>query len=297
MFLVKVNATSANVCVGFDVLGLALNIDNKFSFKKTSKFSFKGFEKQYCYPNSNLVYQAYKKVFDYLGKDLIPVEISFKGDIPVSRGLGSSSSLIVAGIMGANEILGRPLDNQKILNLACEIEGHPDNVAPAIYGGLVASYKAGDEYKSISYDVSKDLKFIVIIPNKKISTKEARNVLPKELPYSDIVNNLSRIINIPLAFKEGNVKLLKELFNDKLHEPYRGKLIDDYFNVKEALKDLECAFAISGSGSTMLVITKCEKEILKVLEPFGYELKVLSVGSNATVLRGDLDEWWLLCNS
>ena len=290
MFLVKVNATSANVCVGFDVLGLALNISNTFGFKKTSKFSFKGFEKQYCYPKSNLVYLSYKKVFDYLGKELIPVEISFKGDIPVSRGLGSSSSLIVAGIIGANEILGKPLKNDSILDLACEIEGHPDNVAPAIFGGLVASYKNDNGYKSISYDVSNDLKFITIIPSKKLSTKEARNVLPKELPYSDIVNNLSRIINIPLAFKEGNVKLLKELFNDKLHEPYRGKLIDDYFNIKEALKEYDCAFAISGSGSTMLVITKNEKEILKVLEPFGYEMKVLSVGSGAKVVRGELDE-------
>ena len=283
MLLVKVNATSANVCVGFDVLGLALNIRNEFRFKKTKKFSFKGFEKKYCYPTSNMVFKAYKRLFEYLNKELIPVEITFKGDIPVSRGLGSSSSLIVGGLVGANAILGNPLSKEELFNLACEIEGHPDNVAPAIYGGLIASYKTEDGvYKPISYRVSKDLKFVVIIPPFKLSTKEARKALPKVLPYADIVNNLSRIVNIPLAFKNGDVKLLKELFNDKVHEPYRGKLIKDYDNIKNALKDLECAFAISGSGSTMIAITKDTDSVIKALEPFGYETRIAKIGGSAT---------------
>ena len=283
MFLVKVSATSANVCVGFDVLGIALNLENQFGFEKANDFSFEGFEHQYANIKNNMVYTAYKKVFDYLKKDIIPVKISFKGDIPVSRGLGSSSSLIVAGLMGANAILNNPLNEEDILNLACEIEGHPDNVAPAIYGGLIASYKVDNKYKSINYEVSNDLKFVVIIPPYKLSTNEARKALPKVLPYSDIVNNLSRIINIPKAFKDGDVKLLKELFNDKLHEPYRGKLIKDYEAIKNDLKDLECAFAISGSGSTMLVITKDEKEILEKLKKYGYDTKVVKVGEKATV--------------
>jgi len=107
--------------------------------------------------------------------------------------------------------------------------------------------------------------------------------LPTSLPYSDIVNNLSRIVNIPYAFKEGNVALLKELFNDKLHEPYRGKLINGYEDIKNALKELECAFAISGSGSTMIAITKNEKEVLEVLKKFNYETRVVEVGGMATV--------------
>ena len=283
MLLVKVNATSANVCVGCDVLGLALNINNSFGFRKAKKFSFKGFEEQYCYPSSNMVYQAYKKLFEYLGKELIPVEISFKGDIPVSRGLGSSSSLIVGGLFGANAILGNPLSTNEIYNLACEMEGHPDNVAPAVYGGLIASFKTENGYKSIPYEVSKDLKFVVIIPPFKLSTKEARKVLPKVLPYSDIVNNLSRIVNIPYAFKNGDVALLKELFNDKIHEPYRGPLIKEYDNIKEELKNIECAFAISGSGSTMLAITKDTDKVLNALSRFGYEMKVVEIGDGVKV--------------
>ena len=287
MLLVKVCATSANVCVGFDVLGLALNLKNEFGFKKSNRIFFKGFEKQYCNPKNNLVFQAYKKVFDYLDKPLIPVEITFKGDIPVSRGLGSSSSLIIGGLFGANAILGNPLSKSELFNLACEMEGHPDNVAPAVFGGLIASYKNDGIYKPISYEVSKDLKFIVIIPPFKLSTAEARKALPKVLPYSDIVNNLSRIVNIPYAFKEGNVSLLKELFNDKLHEPYRGKLINNYDNIKEDLKDLDCSFSISGSGSTMLVITKNTDLVLKRIEKYGYDLKVLEVGSGVQI-EGEL---------
>lgn len=287
MLLVKVNATSANVCVGFDVLGLALNINNEFGFKKANAFSFKGFEKQYCNKKNNMVYDAYCKAFEYLGKELIPVEISFKGEIPVSRGLGSSSSLIVGGLVGANAVLNNPLSIDEIYNLACQIEGHPDNVAPAIYGGLISSFKTDKGYKSIPYEVSKDLKFIVIIPPFKLSTYDARKALPKVLPYADIVNNLSRIINVPLAFKNGDVKLLKELFNDKLHEPYRGKLIKDYFNIKESLKDLECAFAISGSGSTMLAITKDVDAVLEKLKDYSYETKVLEIGG-AVKVEGEI---------
>ncbi len=283
MLLIKVNATSANVCVGFDVLGLALDIKNEFSFEKSTKFEFVGFESQYANPKNNMVYKAYAKVFEKLNKELIPVKIGFKGDIPVSRGLGSSSSLIVAGLFAANEVLNKPLNVEDLYDLACEIEGHPDNVAPAIYGGLVASFKNDKKYKSIIYPVNNNLKFLVIVPPYKLSTHEAREALPKVLPYKDIVNNLSRIVNIPYAFNKGDVKLLKVLFNDKVHEPYRGKLIKDYSSIKNDLKKLDCAFAISGSGSCMLVICEDEEKILKTLKKYNYEIKTAKLGGGVIV--------------
>ncbi len=287
MLLVKVNATSANVCVGFDVLGLALDIKNEFSFEKCDKFEFVGFEKQYASTKSNMVYKAYLKVFEKLNKKPIPVRIGFKGDIPVSRGLGSSSSLIVAGLFAANEVLNKPLKTEDLYDLACEIEGHPDNVAPAIYGGLVASYKNDNKYKSIIYPVNNNLKFLVIIPPFKLSTHEAREALPKVLPYKDIVNNLSRIVNIPYAFNNGDVKLLKELFNDKVHEPYRGKLIANYNNIKKDLEDINCAFAISGSGSCMLVICEKEDEVKEVLKKYNYEIKAAKLGGGV-IMEGEI---------
>lgn len=277
MLKVIVEATSANLCVGFDVLGLALDLKNTFTFKRSNEFSFLGFDKEFQTKENNLVYEAYKMVFDYANEKEVPVEISYSGDIPLSRGLGSSSSLIVAGMVGANYFLNNKFDKDTLFQLSTKLEGHPDNVAPAIYGGLVASYKKDGIYYPNLYEVSKDLKFTVLIPSYPVSTNEARKVLPKTLEYKDIVWNMSRIINIPRAFKDGNIKLLKDLFDDKMHEPYRKLLIKDYEPIKEILDKKDCAFCISGSGSCMLVVSK-ELDFIKDLSSFDVKIKTLSVG-------------------
>ena len=277
MFSVKVNATSANLCVGFDVLGLALDIQNVFTFEKANDFEFVGFEKKYCVKENNLVYFSYAKVFEKLNKEIIPVRIGFSGDIPVSRGLGSSSSLIVGGVFAANYILGNPLSKRECFDICAEIEGHPDNVAPAIFGGLVASYKVDDKFYPNIYEVSEKLKFITVIPPFELSTEEARKVLPKELPYKDIVNNLSRIVNIPRAFQNGDLELINNLFVDKLHEPYRGPLIKGFDEIKKLCNSKGVVCAISGSGSTMLLISY-DYEILNDLKKFDYEVRTPNVG-------------------
>lgn len=282
MLRIKVNATSANVCVGFDVLGIALNLANEFSFEKAKEVSFFGFEKEYCSTKSNLVYKSYEKVFSYLGEALVPVKIGFKGEIPVSRGLGSSSSLIVAGVFAANYFATKKLSKDELFNICCELEGHPDNVAPAVYGGFVASYKENNNYKAISYPISNDLKFIAIIPPFPLSTNAARKALPEKLSYADITNNLSRIIHLPKALASGDIQLLKELFNDKLHEPYRGKLIKGYLEIKSICEKENAAFAISGSGSTMLIITK-DEGIIEKIKKFNYSIKTLEVGNGVTL--------------
>lgn len=256
MFLISVEATSANVCVGFDVLGFSINLFNQFTFEKAEETSFVGFNKKYMSPDTNLVYQSYAEVFKKLNKEIIPVKIGIKTYIPVSRGLGSSSSLIVAGVFGANEMLGKPLSKAELYNLAVQIEGHPDNVGAAIYGNLVSNYKINDTYKKMVYKINDDIRFITVIPTYEISTKKAREVLPKELSYNDIVNNTSRIINLPKAFYDGNLEMLKELFNDTMHEPYRKELIKDYDAVKEIANKYNLPMMISGSGSTMIIISK-----------------------------------------
>lgn len=282
MLTVKVEATSANLCVGFDVLGMSLNLTNEFTFEKSDDFKFYGFLKEFSTKENNMVYDSYKALFDKAGIDIVPVSITFKGDIPVSRGLGSSSSLIVAGIFAANYYMGNIYTKEELFDLATELEGHPDNVAPAIYGGLVASYKKDGKYYPNIYPINKNLKFSVIIPNVKVGTSDARKVLPKELPYKDIVHNLSRIVNIPRAFNDGNISMLKDLFDDKLHEPYRSKLIPLYDEIKKELENEECAFAISGSGSTMLLVSYDTKPLEKI-KKFGYEIKTLEVGSGVSM--------------
>lgn len=281
MFYVKVNATTANVCVGFDVLGMALDMANLFTFERKTEFSFVGFEPPYRKKENNLVYKAYAYTFKKLNRPLIPVEIGFQGAIPICRGLGSSSSLIVGGVCGANAVMNQPLSKEEILNICCEIEGHPDNVAPAIFGGFVASYKVNTIYKCISYPVADKLHFTVGIPSYPISTKQAREVLPKEVKYADIVHNLGRIVHLPKALNEGNVSLLKELFDDRLHEPYRKSLIAEYDTIKEICKEKEVALAISGSGSTLLLIGY--KDNSMIFNPFGFITKDLKIGQGVKV--------------
>ncbi|RIA78285.1 homoserine kinase [Anaeroplasma bactoclasticum] len=295
MLKIKVEATSANVCVGFDVLGIALNLYNEFTFKKSSEFKFVGFEEEFSSCETNLVYEAYKYVFDLAKEVIVPVEIGFIGDIPVSRGLGSSSSLIVAGIFAANYYLKNKYSKRELFDIATAIEGHPDNVAPAIYGGLVASYQKDGKYYPNIYPIHKDLKFSVVIPNVKVSTHDARGVLPKELPYKDIVWNLSRIVNLPKAFMEGNIELLKDLFSDKLHEPYRSKLIPAYSDIKSIINKYNAAFAISGSGSTMLIVSK-DLSFMDELKQIDYPVLTLEVGSGVKV-EELYEGWWILRNS
>lgn len=281
MFYVKVCATSANVCVGFDVLGLTLNLENVFSFEESDDFYFVGFDKPFDQKENNLVYHAYEAVFKKVNKELIPVKIGFQGQIPIARGLGSSSSLIVAGMLAANHILKNPLNKNDLLQIGTKLEGHPDNIAPALYGGLVASYYH-EGYHSITYPISKDLKFITISPNYEVSTAKARSILPKMISYEDVTANLSYIIHIPKAFSSGDLKLMSNLFCDKLHEPYRKTLIKEYDMVYQICKSLGVVLAISGSGSTMLVITKNENDIEK-FKIKDCQVRLLNIGKEARI--------------
>ncbi len=258
---VTVPATSANLGPCFDVAGLALNLFNKFSFKPSNGDKVIGFKPEYV--ENNLVLEAYKRLFVKGNDRYLPVEIALvQNDVPESRGLGSSSTCIVAGLMAANEMLNRKYSKLELLELATELEGHPDNVAPAIYGSLVATWNDG-EYHPVQYSVSKDLKFILAIPDVQLKTKESREVLPKELSYQDIKFNSSRIMNMAKAYMEGDIKSLCGLIEDKIHTPYRLGLIPDAEKIKEIAKANDCPFTISGSGSTLLIISKDDSIITK----------------------------------
>lgn len=244
MIRVRVPATSANLGPGFDVLGLAIDRYNTFTFKKAHDF-----------PDNNLIYQSYRKVFDHLAKDIIPVDIEVKGDIPRARGLGSSAACIVGGIMGANEILGKPLDKGEILKLASEIEGHPDNVAPAIYGGLVASVMEGENIHTGKIPIKNDLSFIALVPNFELSTSEARGVLPREIPYDHGIYNVARVSMLITALVTGDNSLIKLGLEDKLHQVYRGKLIPGFDEIIEkSYKAGALGCYLSGAGPSLMAI-------------------------------------------
>ena len=278
MLQIKVNATSANVCLGFDCLGIALDITNTFTFDKSKAYSFSGFDMEFC-NEDNLVCQAYKYTFNKANQKDTPVSISFKGEIPIARGLGSSSSLIVAGVMAANYYMNNIFSKEDVLNICTELEEHPDNVAPAIYGGFTASYMVNNRYKCINYEISNNLYLYVIIPPVKVKTTDARKVLPKHLSYPQAVNNISKIIHFPKAFKDGNISFLKELCIDELHEPYRSKLIDGYDDLKKEAIKHNSILLISGSGSSMLVISNDEQLESKFNSKYGIRRVMPSYGA------------------
>lgn len=273
MIRIKTPATSANLSVGFDTLGLALNIYNTFLFNESSEYKLNGFSELYS-SDSNLVLNAYinfaKKFLDE--KSIKKVKItSEKNHIPASRGLGSSASCILAGVLASNEINKLNKTFKECVDFSCTLEGHSDNVYACAYGFLTASLKKDDTYLHKVFQVSDKLFFYLLISNTKGSTKELRDILPKKVDLSDAVHNLSRIIFLPDAYKNGDLKLLKSVSSDRLHESYRYPYVPLYYDIKKLSKKDNLIVCISGSGPSVLLISNSDNlevpsELLKVYE-------------------------------
>lgn len=257
MIEVVVPATSANLGPGFDTLGLGLNLYNKFCIEEIEKgLIIEGCEEQYRNEN-NLVYTSIKRCFKEVGYEEKGIKITIKSDVPSSRGLGSSASCIVAGILGANIIAGNKLDTDDILRLATEIEGHPDNIAPALLGGMTTAIYENNNVYYEKINIKKGIKFCALIPNFKLSTENSRAVLPKEVSYKDAVFNIGRVSLMITSLINGNFDMLKVACQDKLHQPYRGKLIEGYEEAINASKELGAlGVFLSGAGPTIMALVE-----------------------------------------
>lgn len=251
MYRYKVPATSANLGIGFDVLGIAINIYDYFEVKENDKYLLIGFNKEISLKD-NLFIKAYKKACSYKKIKAKPIYVKLKANVPISRGLGSSSCLIVGGIYACHILNNNCFSKEEMLSIATKLEGHPDNVAPAIYGGLCASNKD----TTIKLKVSSKWHFGVWIPNYEVKTSEARKVLKEEIKRSDAVSNIGNALIGLNALETFNKENIKSLCLDTIHEPYRKGLIKDYEKYKKlAYKNGALAFIISGSGSTCLSIS------------------------------------------
>lgn len=245
MIKIRVPATSANLGPGFDSLGLALDIYNYFTFEEGHS------------DEDNLVYEAYRNTFTKMGKVFVPVKISIKDGIPISRGLGSSAACIVAGVMGALEVMNVPINKEQVLEIATEIEGHPDNVAPAIYGGLCASAMDSGRVYTNNIDIDGSYGFLTIIPDFTLSTAVSRSVLPKEISFKDGTSNISRVSLLIAALISGRDDLIKIGVQDTFHQPYRGNLITGFKEVIDnAYKLGALGCYLSGAGPTIICITR-----------------------------------------
>ena len=255
---VSVPATSANVGSGFDALGLAVTLYNTVTFEDSEVLEISASDgTRIPRGESNLVYRSAKGLFEKVGKQIPPLKITQTNPIPMARGLGSSSACIIAGLLGANRMLGDVLNTQELLTLATAIEGHPDNVAPALLGGLTSSVFEDGKVYSVKRNVDETLCFAAIVPDYKLLTEAARAALPKEVSHKDAVYNLSRAALVPAAFCEGRHDLLAIATEDKLHQPYRMPLMPGSKEVFDMARLCGAkAVYVSGAGSTVMAVAE-----------------------------------------
>ncbi len=258
---VQVPATSANCGPGFDCLGLALELYNEFTFTydesaSSYTYSFSGFGADLLKgedPKKNLIGLAMEQVFAKAGQPIQYGHITSDTMIPPSRGLGSSSTAIVGGLLLANARVDNPLTKEELLVIANRMEGHPDNVAPAIYGHLCCSAAEGETVYSTFIEVPDDLHFAVVVPEILVSTEYARSVLPQHVPYKEAIGNVAHASLFVSSMITGQLDNLRVALRDYLHVPYRKVLIPHCDQVFAAARQ-EGAYGatISGSGSTLI---------------------------------------------
>ena len=251
----RIPASSANLGPGFDCFGLAWQIYNEIEFELSDALHIEGCDPRFANAE-NLAYRAFRRTAEAAGAACPAVSIRFeKTDISVSRGLGSSAALIAGGVRAADALLELHLSDDELLRVATEIEGHPDNVAPALFGGLTVSAAEGDTVLTRRFPLHERFHFVLLSPDFELSTAAARGVLPQSYPRADAVYNLSRTPLVLRALQDGDEELLRFAMRDKIHQPYRRSLIPGYDEVETlALSSGACGFGISGAGSTQLAI-------------------------------------------
>ncbi|AEI33399.1 homoserine kinase [Clostridium acetobutylicum] len=258
MIRVKIPATSANMGAGFDTLGMALKLYNEITIEETegeTEIKLLGGELDRNYRN-NLTYISIIKVYEFFNKEFKGFKIDMsKTNIPLSRGLGSSAACIVGGIVGANALLNEKMTIKDMLKIAVDIEGHPDNVAPALLGGVIISIMDMENIIYSRINVKSQLKYAVMVPDFKVSTELSRKVLPNEYSREDALFNISRCSMLVSALNNGENEKLRYLFEDKIHQPYRKKLINNIDSIFLKAKEYgSLGEFISGSGSTLIAV-------------------------------------------
>lgn len=255
---IQVPATSANLGVGFDCLGLALDLFADIYISPSDKLLITGCEERFQ-GRDNLIWTSYLNTCMRLSvAPCKALHIHIDSPIPLSGGLGSSSCCVVAGVLAAQYIHADDIctiDIQDTFHLACAIEGHPDNVAPAIFGGLVASFFDGENFCPLSFPISEKLHFVVMAPPYEVRTQDARRVMPDTVSLDTCVWQVGHAIALLRGLECADTKLIRSAAQDRLHEPHRQALIKDFEPLQRTcLAAGASSFLISGSGSSMLAI-------------------------------------------
>ena len=305
---VKVPATTANLGPGFDCFGMALTLYNKITLEELV-YPDKGLEINIIpgeqdnetslltipMDKTNIVYKAIELLYNYVGQTPPDLRINIQTDIPIAKGLGSSASVIVGGIIAANKLLGNPADEAALLSIANDLEGHPDNTTPAIVGGFCISSAEEDGsviYKKIEWP--EDWKIAVCMPDYELATQISRSVLPEAVKIEDAVFNLKRSAMFIDALHTKDSELMRYALSDKLHHPYRSRLIPGFMEIKENLSEIPTVIGtvISGAGPSIIVIyennnfDEINKRISTVWESLGVKVTVkkLNIDTKGAVI-------------
>ena len=282
---VKSPASSANLGPCFDCAGIALPLYNIVKTKKTNNGKIvviideKGDVRRFEVDEKNIIFQSFKKFHEKTNTEMSGYEVNVETEIPIARGLGSSASVIAGSLIGANELNGKPLREQDLIDIAASVEGHPDNTTPAFTGGFVVASIEDDGkvlYEKIKW--CDDWKISVCIPDYKLLTELARSVLPKEINFKDAVYNIQKSAQLITAITNGNEDIMRSALKDRIHQPYREKLIPGMVDIIEKLREeqnvLGCV--LSGAGPTLAVITKGDNidNVKQIVHKIWYDLDI-----------------------
>ncbi len=282
---IKAPASSANLGPCFDCAGIAFPLYNYINISKSDDekvkviIDEKGDVRKFIVDEKNIIFQSLKKFHEKTDTKMSGYEISVETHIPIARGLGSSASVISGALIGANELNGKPLSKQDIIDIAASVEGHPDNTTPALVGGfVVASIEDDGHVLYEKIDWCKDWKISVCIPDYKLLTELARSVLPKEIAFKDAVYNIQKSAQLITAISNHNADIMRSALKDRIHQPYREKLIP---GMPEIIKELSgeenvLGCVLSGAGPTLAVITEGDniENVKRIVHRIWYDLDI-----------------------
>jgi homoserine kinase len=289
---VCVPATTANIGPGFDCLGAALTLYNEFGFTRSPlglKITVTGLDAERVDRDANnLVYQAFVEFYQRLGRPVPGLDLTIQMHVPLARGLGSSATAIVGGLVGANALAGEPLSMEQLAEIATEMEGHPDNVVPALLGGArISATGVGRAWEVAPLMWHHAIVPVVAIPDFELPTHVARSVLPETYSRADVIFNASHLGLLLQGLAVGNHDWLVAALQDRVHQPYRKSLIVGY-DVVEAAAIAAGAYGvvISGAGPTLLALTPSDRAEV-VRDAMQQAWQAFNVNAAAMVLRLD----------
>ncbi|TKH46577.1 homoserine kinase [Paenibacillus terrae] len=299
---VRVPASTANLGPGFDTLGMALSLYAWVELKEAGQTAFHLYgDEMNGIPQdkTNLIYKVAQMVFQEAGVTVPELDISMYSDIPLTRGLGSSASAIVGALVAANTLIGSPLPNSKLFDMASAIENHPDNVGASLFGGIITAMWDGKHAKHLRLEPDANLEVLVVIPDFQLSTSKAREVLPAHVSLKDAVYNVSHASMLVAALASGRTDLIAEAMQDRLHQPYRAALVP---GMTEILQDAHhygaLGVALSGAGPTLLALadrrenrrTELEQYLTETMGKKGITASVLKLRPESEGVKVYTDE-------